>query len=113
MIPGQYDLQLYRGDTFKWIVKLWQDVKQTIPTDLTGATPKAEFRDKTAGTAIAALGCVLALPNTITITMTAAAWATAPANGGIWDLQITMPDASVNTVLKGNVVVIGDVTDSV
>ena len=112
MIPGKYDLQLYRGDTFKWTVKLWQDAKQTVPVDLTGATIKAEYRAQTGGTPIVAITTALVLLNTINLTFPAAAWASAP-NGGIWDLQITMPDASVNTVLAGNVQVIGDVTDSV
>jgi hypothetical protein len=112
MIPGQYDLQLYRGDTFKWTVKLWKDAKQTDPTNLTGATVKAEYRDKTGGTPVVSITTALTLPNTIDLTFPAAAWATAPL-AGIWDLQVTMPDASVNTVLRGNVQVIGDVTDSV
>lgn len=112
MIPGRYDLQLYRGDTYKWTVKLWQDKAQSQAVDLTGATVKSEYRDKSGGTPIVAITTALVLPNTINLTFPAASWATAPP-AGVWDLQVTMSDGTVNTVLAGTVQVISDVTDSV
>jgi hypothetical protein len=109
--PGVYDLTMYRGDSYRWRVALWQDTAATIPVDLTGATVAAEIRDKTAGTSVVTLGVVVTPPNVIDLEMTPASYEGCPTKG-VWDLQVTYPDASVRTVLKGAVAVNGDVTDS-
>jgi hypothetical protein len=107
--PGTYDLAPYRGDDYGWRFVLWQDTAKTQPVDLTGCTAKAEIRDKSNGTKIAALTSVVTMPNTITVTLTAAVSRTAP--NGKWDLQVTFP-TGVRTVVAGSVKFTEDITDS-
>jgi hypothetical protein len=112
MTPGKFDLSLYRGDSYAWRFILWQDEAQTVPVDLTGATVEAEIREKSAGTSVVALTCTPSLPNTVDVAMTPDLYATCPSKG-VWDLQVTFPDGSVQTPVAGTVTVSGDVTDSV
>lgn len=112
MQPGTFDLKLYRGDTHAFRFILWQDDGKTTPVDLTGSTVAAEIREKSAGVHVVDLACVVTLPNTIDVTMTPAMYVNVPAKG-VWDLQVTFPDAEVHTVVGGAVTVTLDVTDSV
>lgn len=109
--PGNYPLKLYRGDTYRWQFKLWDDVEKTIPTDLSGVTPKAEIRDKPSGVVKATITTSITAPNIIEATLPAAACANLPAKGA-WDLQLTYANGDVSTVLAGTVDVTLDVTDS-
>ena len=111
MTPGTYDLALYRGDSYTWRVRLWQDAGQTIPVDLAGATVAAEIREKTAGVHVVELGCVVTLPNIVDVTIEPGMYVECPQQG-VWDLQLTFADGDVHTVLRGAVSVTGDVTDS-
>lgn len=111
MTPGKYDLKLYRGDSYSWRFRLFEDAAQTVPTDLTGATVKAEIRDKSAGTTIVALTTVVTLPNTVDMSIAPADYDGCPAKG-VWDLQLTFVDGSVQTPVAGAVTVTADVTDS-
>jgi hypothetical protein len=111
MGPGKFPLTLYRGDSARWGFVLWADADKTIPADLVSVTPKAEVRDKPAGTKIVALDCVIILPNTITMTLTSDMARILPATG-VWDLQLTYDDGDVATILAGSVLVTPDVTDS-
>jgi hypothetical protein len=111
MLPGKYDLGLYRGDSYAWRFQLWDDADQTEETDLTGVTAAAEIRDKSAGLQIVALDCAITLPNIIDVEMTPAMWADCPTKG-IWDLQLTYTGGDVHTVVRGAVAVTPDVTDS-
>jgi poly-gamma-glutamate capsule biosynthesis protein CapA/YwtB (metallophosphatase superfamily) len=112
MLPGTYNLELYRGDTYTWRFILWDDLAMTDPTDLTDAEAEAEIRNKTAGTTIVALTCAVTAPNIIDVTLDADLWATIPTKG-VWDLQVTWVDGTVHTVVRGAVTTIGDVVDSV
>ena len=42
MIPADYNLTLYRGDTGRWRFVLWADAGKTQPLDLTGASKLGE-----------------------------------------------------------------------
>lgn len=110
--PGNYPLKLYRGDTYRWQFKLWDDPEKTIPTDLTGVTPKAEIRDKPSGAIKAPITTSVTAPNIIEAILTAADCANLPVKGA-WDLQLTYANGDVSTVLAGTVDVTLDVTDSV
>lgn len=112
MAPGKYNLALYRGDTGRWRFTFWEDTAHTVPFDLTGAVVKSEIRDKSGGTKIVELDCVVSLPNIIDAELTAGDSALTPA-AGVWDLQLTWPDGTVRTMVGGTVAVTGDVTDSV
>lgn len=66
MTPGRYDLNLYRGDTYRWRFRLWEDDFKTVPVDLTGSTVAAEFRDKPGVATVVALDTTLTEPNIYT-----------------------------------------------
>ena len=108
MIPGTYDLCLYRGDTSRWQFRVWLDEAKTIPADLTGAAAKAQIRPGHAGTATDMV-CVITLPNIIAMTLPAG---TSPPQRGLWDLEVTYASGDVQTVLAGKVTVQGDVTSN-
>jgi hypothetical protein len=113
MTPGKYDFKLYRGDSYAWQFKLWQDSARTIPVVLTtaGTIVACEVRDKPGGVKIVPLDCVVASPNIINVTMTSAMCKSCPAKGG-WDLQVTFPDGQVLTPVAGRVAISPDYTES-
>jgi hypothetical protein len=112
VLPGKYDLTLYRGDSGAWRFVLWDDAAHTDPFDLTGATVKSEIRDKPGGVVIADLDCAVTLPNIVAVTLPAADSASIPVRG-VWDLQVTFADATVRTMVAGAVTSTADVTDSI
>lgn len=111
-LPGVYDLELYRGDTYSWRFRMWADAGQTVPVDLTGATVKSEVREKSAGTIIVPLDATITVPNTVDVELNADDWTMLPTTG-VWDLQLTFADGSVRTPVGGKVTTHSDVTDSV
>jgi hypothetical protein len=113
MMPGNYPLKLYHGDSYEWQFKLWLDTGKTQPLDLTDATAKAEIRDKPGGLTIFPLDCSIST-NIVTVVLTAAMCTTLPiASNMAWDLQLTYATSgAVNTILAGAVTVTEDVTDS-
>lgn len=119
MTPGKYDLDLYRGDSYAWTFRLWQDDARTQPADLEGATAAAQLRDKPGGSEVIDLACSVVSSgppgnpvwNTVQVELPAGSWADAPGLGcGVWDLQVTYPGAVVQTVVAGKVTVRQDVT---
>jgi hypothetical protein len=112
MNPGVGNLDIYRGDTKRWIINLWTDAKRTVPSDLTGATANATIRDKAiGGSYVLALTCTITLPNIVNMTLIPDQSRSLPAVG-VWDLQISYPSGDIYTVLRGNVIVTQDVTYS-
>lgn len=110
MNPGTYPLQLYRGDTYRWQFTCFDDVAQTMPSDLTGATVNSQIRDKPGGSYICVLACTVTLPNIINMVLAAADSASLP-NSAAWDLQLTYASGDVATLLAGPVNVTADVTN--
>jgi hypothetical protein len=113
MRPGTYDMNLYRGDTYAWDFVCY--ITTGAPSDLTGVTAKAEIRDKRGGTLLTALTCAITLPNKITVKLKTVAWTALTKASAVWDLQLTYADsdASIITIITGNVAITGDVTDTV
>lgn len=111
MTPGNFNLTIYRGDTYRWQFKLWADEAKSHPVDLTGVTAKSEIRATQAGKLIATFICTITLPNIIDVVLDAATSRTL-APKGVWDLQLTYPGGDVTTVLVGSVAVTTDVTES-
>ena len=109
MIPGRLPLVLYRGDTSRWQFRLWLDTAKTQPADLTGASAASQIRDRPGGALIAALTCVITLPNLIDATLAAADSAKLPSSA-VWDMQITYASGDIATVLAGPVNTTSDVT---
>lgn len=109
MQPANLPLEIYRGDTMRLRIKLFDQAQQ--PIDLTGVVAKAEIRDRPAGTQITVLGCTVTLPNVIDLVLAAAASHKLPSKG-VWDLQLTYASGDVATPLAGPVSITPDVTDS-
>lgn len=112
MTPGSVPLALYRGDSYKWTLKVWQDSNKTVPYDLTGSTSKAEIRTAAAGVLITSMNVVVTPPNILVATLTAANSLLLTKTGGVWDLQVTTAGGDVQTLVAGAVTVTMDVTDS-
>lgn len=110
MMPGTYNLDLYRGDTQRWQYKFWLDTAKTIPADLTDVTVSAMIRDKATGGAFSlSLPCAVTLPNIVDVSLTSPSSTDLPKKG-VWDLQLTYLSGDVVTPLRGVVVVADDVT---
>lgn len=112
MTPGKFDLNLYRGDTYSYRFRLWQDKDRTIPVDLAGSSVEAEIRDKLNGSTFVNLDCVITTPNIIDMYLRADMWPCISPAGGVWDLEVTFADGEVKTQVAGNVAVRADVTNS-
>jgi hypothetical protein len=114
MMPGNYPLYLYHGDSYEWQFKLWLDAGKTQPLDLSAATAKSEIRDKSGGAEIWGLDCSILAPNIVTVALTAQMCLTIPVNRKyVWDLQLTYSsNNAVNTIIGGEVQMAPDVTDS-
>jgi hypothetical protein len=111
MLPANYNLNVYRGDTARLQFKLWTDAAKTQPSDLTGVTVIATIRDKIAGGSYSLLpSCTVTLPNIINMVITSSQNSSLPITGGVWDLQLTYPSGDVATVLRGVVTTMQDVT---
>lgn len=109
MIPGTYDLCLYKGDTGRWQFRVWTDEAKTAPADLTGAVAAAQIRPGPGG-APTDMVCTITVPNIVDMVLPAGS---APPMRGLWDLQITYASGDVQTVLSGKVSTQADVTQSV
>jgi hypothetical protein len=109
MLPGTYDLTLYRGDTTRIDFVLWHDAAKTQPVDVSGAVAKAQIRDRPDSTAVVAELLCGGSGNTVTVTVPDATSAKLGKNG-FWDLQLTWSSGDVQTVVAGLVYAEPDVT---
>lgn len=105
-------LQVYQGDTYSWLFTLWQDEARTVPVDLTGTTPKAEIRMRSGAPLLADLACDVQLPNEITMKLERDESLKLVQPHARWDLQLTLPDSSVTTIIAGPVTVTRAITES-
>lgn len=111
MRPAKYPLALYRGDSYTWRFRFWNDLAKTEPTDFTGCTAEAEVRNRSAGDVIMTMTCMIST-NEIDVVLTADDWADWAGTTGKWDLQVTYPGGEVVTYVADDVTVEGDVVDS-
>lgn len=108
MRPSEYNLELYRGDTYDWVFRVWQDAAHTIPADLTGVVPRAQIRDSL-GTLIMEPSCTLMLPNEVDMGIDD--WSGVDVRQfANWDLQFEYPDGRIVTMVRGIVTFTMDVT---
>ncbi|OYD64834.1 UNVERIFIED_ORG: hypothetical protein BDU10_7455 [Burkholderia sp. CF145] len=112
MKPGNYPLDIYRGDTYRWQFTLWSDADKTQPVDLTGVIARSQIRDKPAGKLLANIDCAITMPNVILATLTADECAKLSGSTCAWDLQLEWPNTDITTLLAGAVALTIDVTDS-
>jgi hypothetical protein len=110
-MPTEYDLDVYRGDTYVWTFTVFED-DGTTPYGLTDATAEAEIRVATGSPVLATLVCTITQPNTIEVALAAADSGMLSAAVLRWDLQLTWPGDTVTTIVAGAVNVTGDITDS-
>ncbi len=108
-MPGTFDLEMYRGDSYSWRFQLWADDEMSEPADLEGVEVAAQFRDKANGSKVVQLITTVEEPNSIIVGMTPELWTGAPS-AGVWDLQTTDTEGKVKTVMAGKVIVTPDVT---
>ena len=111
-MPQNFPLNVYRGDCYHWSFTFWSDLAGTVAYDLAGAVAKAEIRAKPGSAVLAALGCVVTLPNTIVVSLSSVL-SESLSGKSAWDLQVTFPDGCVKTLVAGGVSVTSDITDSV
>jgi hypothetical protein len=109
MAPGNFNLNVYLGDSYNWQFQLWQDAAMTLPVDLTGTTAKAQIRKSAGATGPIEMTCTVTLPNTVVVALSAAQSAT--CFNGVWDLELDGPSGAVTTVVAGTVTVTPDVTE--
>jgi hypothetical protein len=123
VIPAVKDITVKRGDTFELFArirdKVWDAGTSTyIPgpyKNLTGWTGLSQIRltadtpDPVLATMSVVLGNQGTTPGSFFLRMTSTVTATLTVNG-VYDVQFTLPDASVQTYLGGAVTISKDVT---
>jgi hypothetical protein len=111
MMPGRMPMTLYRGDSYAWRVLIWLDTLREHPFDLSTVTVKAEIREEPVKLPAHVISCSFIAPNIIELSLSAFTCRDLP-EAGVWDLQLTTADNQVQTILRGDVRVVDDVTDS-
>ena len=111
MQPATLPLDIYRGDSKRVRVKLFDQQDPPQPLDLSGVIVKSEIRDRPAGTTVIPFTCYITLPNIIELFLPSDKSQQLPLNG-VWDLQLNYGSGEVRTPLAGPVTVTPDVTDS-
>lgn len=114
MLPVKYDLPVYRGDTFRRIVRLRtvnDDGSLGAYADLTGCTALAQIRLRETSTTALQVFAANVLDQTtdlgsVQISLTATQTADLP-DLSRWDFQLTHPNGDVHTYLAGKVSVSG------
>jgi len=109
MMPGHYDLTLYRGDTRRIAFLLWEDEGKTTPVDTTGATAAAQIRGAPGGPVLVNMECTIPIQGRVEVAVPASQSANLTPRG-VWDLQLTMSGGDIMTVVAGRVCVVLDVT---
>jgi hypothetical protein len=109
MLPAVYDLALYRGDTMRLQLVFWRNDERDDPEDLTGCAANAQIRNRPDGTPILTIACVITLPNTIDLELSADDARDLPKKG-VWDVQLTLPSGAIMTPVGGKMTMKQDVT---
>lgn len=116
-LPGEYDFSLYQGDTCSFSLTYTEGaVGAEVGKSLDGAVLEAHLRQKKTDPSFTAVFDVTADPDQITnpglmtVSLDAANSSLLVARRYYWDLEITWPNAEVQTILAGIVSVTQDVT---
>ena len=106
VLPVNRNLNIYQGDSFALVFRLRTRTPQgtTQPINLTGATAKAQIRNKT--TEALVVEFQVDFPNRmngeVRISLTPEQTSALKENAR-WDVQVSFSDGTVRTYLKGNV----------
>lgn len=108
MLPQDYDLSIYRGDTFTLTTRFREktvDGQAGNVVDLTGAAGKAQVRASDDDTVVLAeMTVTIDADNYVTLELTPTQTGALPAGVfGVWDFQMTFADGRVRTYLRGSV----------
>jgi hypothetical protein len=109
-MPGVASLAIYQGDDYAAVVTVMGD--GDTPADLTGYTAQSQIRSGPADAdpvIAATVNTAVVLPNFINLTISHTDTATLKGNY-VWDLQLTAPDGTIQTILVGKVQVTPEVT---
>jgi len=117
-LPENRNLVIYKGDTFSLSFRLRQKQTSGAPgayVDLTGCTPKAQIRATEDSTTVlqeftATLGDQTNVDTVGQVNLVISSADTANLSPGVWDVQVTYPDNTVTTYLRGSVTVTKEVT---
>ena len=119
-LPDSRNLSIYKGDTFSFSFRLRAKNSYGVPADyvdLTGATAKAQIRaTEDSNTIIQEFTCVIpdqTVPENkgkVILSISAADTGASGFVNGVWDVQLTWPDNTVRTYLRGTTQVIKEVT---
>jgi hypothetical protein len=110
MRPQVFPLALYRGDSYGWQFRVWDDQPGGQPTDLAGVTAAAQVRDRPGGQVVMPLECAVVEPNLVNVNLPASAWGDLQLRHAAWDLELTFPGGAVVTIVAGPAEVVQDVT---
>jgi len=122
VIPVSRNLTLYQGDTYSFTFRLRDLSPQGDPgnyVDLTGVTAKAQIRQSETTSAVAAEFTATIPDQTVAEDTGRVVLSLTPAetaalnltnNAGVWDVQLTFPDGTIKTYLRGAIRVIREVT---
>lgn len=119
MLPVVHNISVYKGDTFIMNVRLRARKAAGDPgdyVDLTGVTVLGEVVPPNGGPVLATFVSALGDQTTtdgkgrLQLQISAAETAALPIEGGKYDVQVTFPDGTVRTYLRGVVEVQADVT---
>lgn len=119
MIPATYDIELYRGDTYRKTFRIRTVTPDGEPGDyfdLTGCEPLAQVRSVVKAPTILQEFDAELLDQTdpdtvgaVRVALTGVQTADLPDNA-VWDIQLTHPTDDVHTYLAGKVTAKGQVT---
>jgi len=113
--PVEYNFKIYLGQTLKYPFVVWNDEEQTSPYDFTGCTVKSQARVLPESTTGINLNATI-VSNTIYLNATPAQLASfvVAANNKsakyYYDVEVTLADTSIWTVVRGIVEVFPEVT---
>ena len=122
MIPVSRNLTLYQGDSYSFTFRLRERSSQGDPgnyVDLTGVEAKAQIRQSESSSGVAAEFTATIPDQTVAedtgrVILSLIPAETAALNltnsAGVWDVQLTFPDGTIKTYLRGGIKVIKEVT---
>jgi hypothetical protein len=107
----QVNLSTIRGDSFGFLLRVWEDPAKTIPADLSEATVTAQLRQTPDSEAVEASFHVAVEGHEATLTLLPTETAVLPQMC-VWDIQVDWDGSgtSIQTVAHGVLTVGPDVT---
>jgi len=116
-MPAPLDRKIYQGDSKVFVIGLWSNRYKRVAFDLTGATVAGQVRAAPGSTVLATLACTVLEPlveggprNRVRVELTAAASAALAVSEALYDVQATLADGRIYTLLAGKLYVTPDIT---